>query len=218
MSTWISNRVTVIAAMLALSGCVAGETGGTGGGTQAAPARMAVMGGEIIVAGPRGFCVDRPASRDGSGRAFVLLGSCASLTGAPFAPRPDSPAILTVTVARGGGDIAASYPAMDRFFRTGAGRGALSRSGKAASVKVLETVTVGDAFYLRLSDSAPTGNGGAPVQPDYWRAILPLKGQIVTLSVLGLAEQPTPAADKRRVLDAFVARMQAVNPAAAAAN
>ena len=215
MSIWTSKRAAVVAALFALTGCVAGQTGGSqASGDSAVPVRVSTLGGAVTVAGPRGYCIDRPASRDGGGQAFVLLGSCASLSASPFAPRPRDAAILTATVLDGGGDIAGSFGAMDGFFRSEAGRSALSRSGAAASVEVLQTGVLGGVFMLRARDSAPLGDGSVQGDSEYWRAILAVNGRMVTLSVLGLAGRPLPDAAKRSILDAFLARMRAENPPA----
>jgi hypothetical protein len=149
------------------------------------PARMAVANGAVIIAGPRGFCIDRAASQDSGGRAaLTVLSSCRALGAGPFAPRPSQTAVLTAAVAAPGrgGAVDTAAPGLAGFFRSQAGRAALSRTGKAETVEVLETLPGDGALLLHLTDTAPFGWGA--VQSDYWRALLMVGGRTVTLSVL----------------------------------
>lgn len=179
---------------------------------------MAVAGGAVTVAGPSGYCVDRTASRSGAEGAFVLLGTCAALSGTPLAGQPARPAVLTASVVPGPADEAtfvASFPAMARFFGSDPGRAALSRSGRAATVRLSAVSSREGVLYLNLTDTAALS--GQTVEPDYWRAILALRGHLVTLSVMSLADRPLSSAEKRRILDTFATRMRAANSGTAAA-
>lgn len=212
MGIRIPMRNGLIAALaLALAGCVG--TGLGGGGTHA----LAVAGGAVTVTGPQGYCVDRSASRDSASGAFVLLGSCASLTGSRAAGQPQRPAILTASVgppSAEGTDVAAALPALAEFFQSTAGRAALSRTGEAGSVAV-DRVSISDGvLYLHLSDRALAS--GQAVEAGYWRALTAIRGRIVTLAVLSPVSGPLGAAEQRAALDQFVARMRAANPAAVA--
>lgn len=195
------------ALVLALSACV--QTGAGGMGTRA----LAVAGGAVTIAGPQGYCIDRSASRDGASGAFVLMGSCASLTGSRAAGLPQRPAILTASAsAPGAGStgFAAALPGLAQFFQSRAGRAALSRTGRAETVTVERVTAAGNVLYIRLSDSAE-GHG---VEAAYWRAVMAVADRIVTLSVLSPTQGPLGSAEQRAVLDRFVARMRAANPSA----
>ncbi|WP_343080625.1 cation transport ATPase [Ostreiculturibacter nitratireducens] len=205
MSTWISKAAFALLAPAILSACVAGGTG-------SAPTQVAVLGSSVTVAGPRGYCVDSTASRDGAESAFVLLGSCASLAGTPFAPAPKAPAILTASVLAEGAELVAETAPLAAFFRSASGRAALSRSGNAETVEVLETFEADGVMFLRVRDISESGTQGQPVEPEYWRAVLALNGRLVTLSALGHQARPLSAGDKRAAIDAFLARMLAANP------
>lgn len=204
---------------LALAGVLAGceaalSAGGSGSARSAksAPARMVVADGALVIAGPAGYCVDTTASHDGAGGAFVLLGSCASLSGSAASRTPANPAILTASVFAGSGDdaaFAASFPAMARFLSSDAGRAALSRSGQAQSVVIAQITSANAVMLIRASDRAPAK--GQDVEAEYWRALMSVKGQIVTLSVLGLRDLPLNAEVKRQLLEAFVAKVRAAN-------
>jgi hypothetical protein len=70
-------------------------------------------------------------------------------------------------------------------------------------------VSTEDAFLLHVRDRAVG---------DYWRAILGLRGRLVTLSVSGPEGKPLEAAKGRGLLDAAVAALRRANanPAATA--
>jgi hypothetical protein len=199
-------RVAIVALIFAVSACVPAGLGGSG--TRA----LAVAGGAVTVTGPQGYCIDRDASRDGASGAFVLMGSCASLTGSRASGQPQRPAILTASIgpeSTAGTDLAAALPDMAQFFESAAGRAALSRAGRAETVTVQRVSALGDVLYIRLTDSAVAEEQG--VEAAYWRALMAVRGRIVTLSVLSPARGPLSAAEQRGVLDQFVARMRAVN-------
>ncbi|SPH16709.1 hypothetical protein DEA8626_00220 [Defluviimonas aquaemixtae] len=210
MFTWTSKLGAVLAALTALSACVPSEMGML---SASASRAMAVSGGAVTVAGPTGYCVDKGPSRDSPTGAFVLLGTCAALTGSATTGQPTYPAILTATVLPGAPDGAFEehLPAMAAFFRSDPGRAALSRSGRAEDVTLSQVLSRGDVLYLRLQDRSAVA--GQPVESEYWRAILQVRGRIVTLSALGLQDRPVPTQEKRRVLEAFVARVLAANAA-----
>lgn len=211
MSTWISKGRAALA-LSVLGGLAACAPGGTGA---TATRAVVVSGGAVTISGPAGYCIDRAATRDRAEGAFVLLGTCAALSGVARPGMPAAPAVLTATVRPGapqGVPFSRSFPAMARFLRATLGRAALSRSGQAGTVSLAEVLSRGEVLYLRVRDTS-AGNG-QPMEPEYWRAILGLRGQIVTLSALGLRERPLPAAEKRRVLEAFVAQVQTANRAA----
>lgn len=207
MSTW-TNRCGAhpLLALLALVLAACVTTGSSG--TRA----VAVSGGAVTVAGPPGYCVDRGATREGASGAFVLFGTCAALTGSASSGQPAKAAVLTASVGQPAGvgaDLAAALPAMANFFPSVPGRAALSRSGDAGSVRVHEVTKAGDVLYIRLSDSAVAADQS--VEPGYWRALMPIRGRIVTLAVLSPARKPLSLAEQRALLDRFVARMRAAN-------
>ncbi len=215
MSIWIS-RAAALAALLALAACVPGIEGGSGGGGPnlsfgSAKAVMPVLGAGLIVAGPRGYCVDRAASRDSAEAAFVLLGSCAAIARSPLAPSPPVPVILTASVIPGGTDISAQLEPLAAFFRSEGGRAALSRSGEAATVEIVDIFDRDGALFILAADTSEAGSG-AVVEAEYWRVILALNGHIVTLSSMGLRDRPLSREDKRAALEAFLLRLRAANP------
>ncbi len=174
------------------------------------PTRMGIARGAVIIAGPRGFCIDRAASQDrAGGAALTVLSACRGLGAGPFGPRPAHPAVLTAAVAAPGPvlPVAAAGPELAAFFASAPGRTALSRSGKAATVSVLESLTTDNALLLHLTDTAPFAWGA--VQPDYWRALLMVGGRTVTVSVLTRPDTALSRDDGLALLRDFIAALRA---------
>ena len=175
-----------------------------------APHRIGVSGRAVVISGPEGYCIDKAAARDGAAGAFVLLGSCAALAQSADAGQPVVPAVLTASVSPPGAQpIGGQLAELNRFFLSPEGRAASSRSGRAQSVTVLQSWGSGAVFYLVANDTSPSG--GQKLQQTFWRAVLDVKGRIVTLNVAGLRAQPLSPAAGRATLEAFVRQVQREN-------
>ncbi|TCP40610.1 hypothetical protein [Rhodovulum marinum] len=225
MPTWISDPRRagrpVLAGLvaLALSGCVAAgpeATTGLGGLLQsrAAPQKVTVAGDTVAIAGPRGFCIDGTATRDGVEGAFVLMASCAAISGRRNAPVPATDALLTASVAANpgpGGTPEDRALVLARFFASDEGRAALARDGRAASVEVVEMFDRDGLFVLRARDRS--AGLGAGLRNDYWRAIFDVNGRIVTASVVGFDDRPISDKAGLAVLRDFAARIRAESAA-----
>lgn len=165
----------------------------------------------VKVAPPKGFCISEGSGTTG----LVLMGTCAGMKGAAAAPG-GQPAILTAMIGPqgSGAPIEGQGAALQAFFSSSQGRAALSRSGRAGSVQVLQTAVIADAdrgevFILRVRDVTPFPGGQAT--EDYWRALLPLGDRMVTLTVLGLVAQPLEPKAGLALLRDFVAAMRRAN-------
>lgn len=204
-----AGRRGAMALALALGIALAGCDIPSGGAM--APRSVAVAGGSLVLAAPQGFCVDQTASRQDEAGAFVLFANCAALSNNPAAPQPAAPVVLTVAVSGAAPTtpLAESFPQMQAFFASDAGRAALSRSGRAGSVEVLETQISDGMLLIKLSDRSQAG--GPPVADEYWRAITGIGGRILSLSVLPLRERPVDDARQRALIEAFAARIRAAN-------
>lgn len=203
MSTWTS-RALLLAGAGALAACQ-----GFVPVTRAAPTQIALAGSSVVVTGPPGFCIDPAATRDGV-KAFVLMGSCASIAGDPDARKPAAPGLVTVTVSSDPDtfvDVATASAALERFFRSDAGRATLSRSGRAESVRVLDSRTRGGTLYFHVRDTSPGGPAGTV--PDYWRALTNVGDTLVTVTVVGFENRPIAAEEGRALIEAAVARVRA---------
>ena len=221
MYTWICRvrplcRLAILSALIALPGCLANSdvsmgTGGIGF-SRAAPEKISVAGRSVIVAGPPGYCIDRSATKDSATGAFVLLGSCSLIANSPPKAATVPPALLTASVSPSNSTVvAASTDQLAAFFRSGPGRAALARDGRAASVSILKTQRRGDALYLHARDTSSDTVGG--LAPDYWRGIFDLGDRLVTVSVIGFADRPLSHDDSVSTLDAFAARIRSENRA-----
>jgi hypothetical protein len=183
-----------------------------------APEKLSVARGAVVVAGPKGYCVDRPASRDAEATSFVLLAGCAALTRKSNAPRPRVPALLTASVTGevpAGIGLAGQAGRMKSFFASDEGRAALARDGRAESVEILQMFTRDGAFLLHVRDSSAEDDPA--LGPEYWRAIFEVNGRMVTASVAAFANRPMSDDAGQATLSLFVARIRAESAAAAKA-
>lgn len=210
MSIWISKALLPAALLALLAGCSLPkgapaplELGSRFSGPP--PARMGVAAGAVVVQGPKGFCIDRDASADQSGQsALIVLSACRGLGAGMFTPAPKHSAMLTAAVAAPSQVIEiADYEAELRaFFFSRQGHALLSRSGDPKTVSISETFADDGAWFIHLRDAAPFIWG--QVQSEYWRAVLPLGGRMVTLSVLTMPDNPLSQAQGLELLRAFV--------------
>ena len=80
----------------------------------------------------------------------------------------------------------------------------MSRSGRAGDVAVLQSGVVDGTLMLHLNDR---------MAGDYWRAIIGLKGRLVTISASGAEGAPLTPADGQRLVEETVAALIRANPA-----
>ena len=201
MSTWISKSCA-LAAVFALAACAEGLNI-----TRNAPEAVRLPSG-LVVKGSRGWCVDASTLQNTDEASVVVFGSCAAIAKNALLPRPDVPGIITVSVDN---SDAGTAPAdiLDAYFATEQGRAALARDGRPDSVRILESRQADDALFLHAVDRSglPTN-----VAEDYWRAIFDLGGRFVTVSLVGLTDDPIDRDDGLRTLEAQVDRLRAANP------
>lgn len=212
MSIWTSKTRAAaagLALVAALSGCQMSRITGPEEQSRFSgppPSKMAVAGGQLIVSGPPGFCIDRDTSRDDrGGAALVMLSPCRGMGAGLFAKRAAHPAVLTVAVGARPMTVVPGQlaPALSAWFATREGRATLSRSGDPKSLVVHQMFSQGPAVYMRLTDPGQFDWGA--VQPDYWRAVVPAGGRMVSLAVLAMRDQPLTEAEGLALLRAFVA-------------
>lgn len=176
---------------LALAGCEAGP------GSRIRS--IAILDGAVTAAAPPGYCISPGAGMRGTDSAVILMGRC---SGGPTATA--APAIITLSVGPAGsaGVMAGGGAALADYFKSEAGRAALSREGRAADVRVLSAAGTDTTFVLHVADDA-TG--------DYWRAFRGLRGRLATVSVTGSLEAPLTSDQSRSVLDATLSALDAAN-------
>ena len=166
------------------------------------PVQLPVMDGRVTVAGPDGYCVDTASTVEGEREAFVLMVRCRLAE----RRRPVLGATVTALPAEAATG-SENLTALMEVVTGAAGRGHLSRSGRAEDVRIDTARIEQGAIWLRIHDA------GSPeaFAPDYWRAILPVGDRVVTLSVLDARAAPAASDEGLAILRAFTARMRAAN-------
>ncbi|MBL8563613.1 MAG: cation transport ATPase [Gemmobacter sp.] len=177
-----------------MAGCVAPGAGPD-------PARAPILAGAMMLAAPDGYCIVPGSRLERGDDALALMGRCAGEDSRP-------PAVLTVTLGARGSASGFDSNALATWLRGAQGRAALSRRGRAADVTVEEVVGLKSALLIRLRDAG----ADRAVEPAAWRAVLPLRERLVTLTVTGPRETPLAAAAGRKLMEGFIARMRAANP------
>ncbi len=174
-------RRAVLALCLAVMGCDSATTGTD-------LHELAVLGGAITVAAPKGYCIDKKASVARGSATVLLIGRC-NTQGQVAA------AVVTLTIGgpASAGVMVAGPQALGAFFASSAGRKVLARDGEADHVQILQTQSAGRGLLLHLNDQ---------VAGEYWRAITAIKGRLVTISASGVEGAPlTPAQARVLVMD-----------------
>ena len=171
------SRGTILAAVLALSGCMSLPSNGLSFkqndvsistrasdllGRARQRERVKMVGGDVIVRAPDGYCVDK-SSR--SSNDFVLLGDCNVLRKAETRLEPYERGLLTVSV----GPVSPNPPSTSDLFDGLEAFGEPKRRGKLVSVLIEEG---GD----RLVPGADS---------HYWRAMTVVNGRVVSLAAFG---------------------------------
>lgn len=166
------------------------------------PDSVQVLRRSVTVAGPAGYCVDVEATRESDIEAFVLLVRCHPT----MRPAPVLSATIT-SLSVPESDDPATLRRLAAFLNTSPGRAQLSRSGDPEDVTLESVEYRNSVIWLHITDS---GNPES-FDPTYWRAILAVNGQVVTLSVLSAQEHPVDTGTGRSILADFVRQMHRAN-------
>mgnify|MGYP003673228358 CR=1 FL=1 len=213
MSIWTSKANTAALFLTALlTAC-----GGVGPLRPQGPPPMrqiAVTSDQIIVTGPRGFCVDPTSSEERADTAFVLLGNCAVISDRRGEAQPQVQAVLTASVSEAnlGQSLRESIPELDRFFASEEGRQLLSRGGDPDSVEILDSFFQGDVYFLHARDTSASEIDD--VSEVYWRSYLDVGPRIATLTVLETEAAPVSTEHSLETLQNFTNAVIAANPGA----
>lgn len=191
-------KVITIVLSLWLTGCAA-LPAGDGPGTP-------VLGGQVVIAAPRGYCLDQTQRRETATGAFLLYGTCQGLEGA--GPAPVAPAVLTAAVAGGAGELgAADMSRLATYLGSPEGRSTLSRSAGTDRVSVKSLEQTADLIVIRARDGDTID-----LDEDYWRAVFPGPGSLVTLTVSGTVADPLDEATGRALLLDFTRAVRQASP------
>jgi len=218
MSTWISEagafrrlfrRAGVLLAFAALSGCSGFGAGGLSFAPRAPQSALAANGA-VKIQGPKGFCIVPGARKQTSDGDFLLLASCAAISGSARHPHPEIPALITVAVSASAWPMEFSGKELRGFFTSEAGRAALSRSGKPEDISILKMEERDGVFIMHLRDGSKASLPGT--KSEYWRAMLDLHGRILTVSVIIPSDTAPGNRAERNLLLALVESLRAANP------
>jgi len=200
MSTWTS-KVSLLVASLVLAAC-----GDVLNVTRNAPVRVQLPDG-MVVAGARGWCVDRATSQTSSGAAVVVLGSCAAIARNAFLPSPQIDGVLTVSVEEES-STPPSLSDLAGFLSSEQGRAVLARDGRAASIQLLEIATQNDTLFLHALD---TSGGPLNTGENYWRALFDIEGRFITISLVTAPPEQASRNLSIATLNAQVKQLKAAN-------
>ncbi|WP_297774320.1 hypothetical protein [uncultured Roseovarius sp.] len=158
-----------------------------------------LYGGDVVVEGPRGYCIDPTSLKRGLTGSFALLASCESLTGQVGVIV--EPAVMTVSV----------LPA----------RGAAQQPDAASMARALAPVEVrvaedGDGISLVqvMQGGQEALPGGDPV---HWRAGMVINGHLLGLAVYGPKGGGVSGRMGREMLRDLAEALREASPTAAVA-
>lgn len=177
---------------LMLAAALAGCGGGVGGG---APRSAAFYGGEVVVAGPRGYCVDPASVQRGAASGFALMAGCGHLKGAPSGQVPA--AVITVSILPR--DPGAQAPTAAQLSAPWAAVG-VAQQVDGADIAMIQVQRGGDTLL-------PQGD------PRHWRGAMRINGHLVGLAVYGEAGAQVSGAAGKALLTAAARAMRAASSA-----
>lgn len=196
-----------VALILPLAACLPDTTGEAALGFGKAPEtatglnlpvlpRIELFRGAVVVAGPRGYCIDRQSLRRNATGAFVLIASCESLTGK--AGQPVAPAVMTVSVVP---DTQGAAPPSAASLAALARPADVLQSAEADGLSVVQLASGGDRLL-------PMGD------PRHWRGGMVINGHIIGLAVYGPAGSAVSGDAGRALLTALAETLRRLSPPA----
>lgn len=152
-----------------------------------------VFGGDVVIAGPKGYCLDRSSVVDKAGGAFALMASCHNLSGGKTGNLVDT-AVLTVTILPK--RLGASQPS--------------SQDLAVKGVKVFEHI---DGDGLSLVHLAKGGNLlSKSLDEKYWRGGMLINGHIVGLAVYAPKNSKLAGRSGQRLAIDLAEKLRTVSP------
>lgn len=166
---------------------------------------MALVGGDVTVTTPAGYCVDGSASKPRAG--FAVIAPCSTLGTGDAAPAVLGLATVQVGPADSG-SVAGAEPAWRDLLNSDSGAALLSAVGRSDTVTVLGSQVQANAVKVHFADTAPPPMAG--LQADEWRAFLDMNGRLVTVAVRGPARAPLQDGTGAWLLDSVLKGLRAV--------
>lgn len=199
----------LLLAALGLAACEAQDFASAfdGAGGQGV-SQVPLFRGDVRVAGPEGYCIDRKASQLPTG--FVVMAACPVISRSTAVP--EVLGLITIQVgAEGSAAVAGSEETLSALLETDAGA-ALLVSGEGSR---RGDVAVGDNLVLAYVEES-AGSALGAVEPGRWRGFTDVAGRLVSVTAYGLTEAPASESRKLRLARSAVAALAAVNPTDAA--
>ncbi len=207
------RRLALACAVLALAGC---EPSGGGfsfltGPSASAVTQVKLLDGEVIVATPSGYCIDRNATRADLG--FAAEASCALVARGGAAPRHDG--LITVQVGDGDSAIVTGQEnTLRNFLKSDEGKQLLAGDGPVRGISVGKTGIWNHVVEVYLN-SVPEGEFEG-FQPVEWRAFFDLKDRLVTIRLRGYDRAPLSFEQGQALLRTAIDAMIQANSVVAA--
>ncbi|MEM6619990.1 MAG: hypothetical protein AAF631_11910 [Pseudomonadota bacterium] len=145
---------------------------------------VTVSGQDVIVGDAAGYCINDRQSRDTSNGAFVVMGPCDT----DAEVRTARGLVLVNVLADAEMTRAVRDETLEGFFKSAAGRRALSAHGDGGQVRILGTMENNAAFYVHSLDEA--GPVIPDTSPEQWRAFLVAGDRLVSISVVNFTDAP----------------------------
>jgi len=189
--------------LLPLMGCFGPDTGAlsflASGNEKTQIARdvmrkASLLGGNVVVRGPDGYCVDRRSLRRSDTSGFALLASCEALSG--VRGQPVEPVLMTVSVQPG--DAETARPS------------AVEIAALMAPAQVLATHEDAD---LALVHFASGGDGALPGgDARHWRGGMVVNGHLVGLALYAREGGAMAGGDGRGLLTELARSIRRASP------
>lgn len=194
-------------ALAALAGCDDLAAGLGGGGGEPVRA-MQLVGGEVILQAPDGYCIDTRSSRARAG--FAVMAGCALISDEAVMPFRDG--LLTVQLGDPGtAAVAGSEQALRDLLQSAAGVSLLSPSGDPAAISVDALLSRPNLVSVHFTDAAPPPFEG--LEQVEWRAFFDLGDRMATVTVRGFERAPLTENAGLSLLEQAVRALTLANPA-----
>jgi hypothetical protein len=168
---------------------------------------LSLLGGDVRVRGPEGYCVDQSASN--ARRGFAVLAGCALLSD-DVAVMPSLDGLITIQFGDAGtASVNGNEDAFAAFLKSDAGRAVLAGDGNLANVPTVATITGRTAVMARFQDASGTTFAGT--SGPQWRGFMDVRGRLVTVSVLSFDRAALSRGQGERLLVVTMTELAEVN-------